>query len=295
MTASRIALVTGANQGIGFALVEGLAARMAPDDLLLLTGRNAERVADAAAVVGKAAETTSRVEGRVLDVSDAGAIGRLASELDERYGGVDIVISNAAARITPDRPQSEQADEFIDVANGGTHAMLRSFAPILRPGGRLIVVASSLGTLGHLDPRIRPLFDGASLHEVEKAVESWRAAIHAGTAEEEGWPRWLNVPSKVAQVAAVRAVAAARRTKDLADGTLVAAVCPGLVDTPASRPWFEDFSQARSPEQAARAIVDLVLSPDVDPATYGELVRFGKVLPWHDGTPLRYQDERLTR
>jgi carbonyl reductase 1 len=295
MTASRIALVTGANQGIGFALVEGLAARMAPDDLILLTGRNAERVADAAAVVGKAPETISRVEGRVLDVSDAGAIGRLASELDEHYGGVDVVTSNAAARITPDRPQSEQADEFIDVANGGTHAMLRSFAPILRPGGRLIVVASSLGTLGHLDPRIQPLFDGVSLDEVERAVEAWRAAIHAGTAEEEGWPRWLNVPSKVAQVAAVRAVAAERRTRDLSNGTLVAAVCPGLVDTPASRPWFEDFSQARSPEQAARAIVDLVLSPDVDPATYGELVRFGKVLLWHDGTPLRYQDERLTR
>jgi NAD(P)-dependent dehydrogenase (short-subunit alcohol dehydrogenase family) len=208
---------------------------------------------------------------------------------------VDIVVSNATARITPDRPQSEQADEFIDVANGATHAILRSFGPILRSGGRLIVVASSLGTLGHLDPRLHPLFDGASLDEVEKAVESWRAAIHAGTAEELGWPRWLNVPSKVAQVAAVRAVAAERRTQDLQDGTLVAAVCPGLVDTPASRPWFDDFSQAQTPQQAAQAVLDLVLSPEVDPATYGELVRFGKVLPWPDGTPRREQDQLLTK
>jgi len=37
----RIALVTGANQGIGYALVEELAARLAPSDLVLLTGRNA--------------------------------------------------------------------------------------------------------------------------------------------------------------------------------------------------------------------------------------------------------------
>jgi NAD(P)-dependent dehydrogenase (short-subunit alcohol dehydrogenase family) len=295
MTAKRIALVTGANQGIGFALVEGLAARMDPDDLVLLTGRNAQRVADAASHVAKAAGTRSRVEGRVLDVTDAGAVARLATELDVRHGGVDIVVSNAVARIVPDRPQSEQADESIDVANGGTHAMLRSFGPVLRPGGRLIVVASSLGTLGHLDPRLRPLFDGVSLDEVEEAVESWRTAIHAGTAEELGWPRWLNVPSKVAQVAAVRAVAAQRRASDVPEGTLVAAVCPGLVDTPTSRPWFDDFSQAQTPAQAARAVLDLLLSDRVDPATYGELVRFGKVLPWYDGTPSRRQDRLLTK
>jgi carbonyl reductase 1 len=292
---TRIALVTGANQGIGFALVVGLAARMGPDDLVLLTGRNAQRVADATALVANAPGTTGRVEGRVLDVTDAGAVAKVAAELEEQHGGVDIVVSNAVARIFPDRPQSEQADEFIDVANGGTHAILRSFTPVLRPGGRLIVVASSLGTLGHLDPRLQPLFDGVSLEAVEEAVESWRAAIHAGTAEEQGWPRWVNIPSKVAQVAAVRAVAAERRAKDVPEETLIAAVCPGLVDTPTSRPWFDDFSQAQTPAQAAQALLDLVLAERIDPATYGELVRHGNVLPWHDGTPARYQDQLITK
>jgi NAD(P)-dependent dehydrogenase (short-subunit alcohol dehydrogenase family) len=294
VTGTRIALVTGANQGIGFALVEGLAGRMDPDDLVLLTGRHAQRVADATSIVAAAPGTRSRVEGRMLDVTDADAVARLAAELHERHGGVDIALSNAVARITPDRSQSEQADEFIDVANGGTHAILRSFGPVLRPGGRLIVVASSLGTLGHLDSRLHPLFDGASLDEVEQAVESWRAAIRAGTAEEMGWPRWINLPSKVAQVAAVRAVAAQRRETDVPEDTLVAAVCPGLVDTPTSRPWFDDFSRALTPAQAATAVLDLVLSEHVDPATYGELVRFGRVLPWHSGTPTRYQDQLLS-
>jgi NAD(P)-dependent dehydrogenase (short-subunit alcohol dehydrogenase family) len=99
----------------------------------------------------------------------------------------------------------------------------------------------------------------------------------------------------VAQVAAVRAVAAQRRASDLADGTLVASVCPGLVDTRASRPWFDDFSQAQTPARAARAVLELALSPRVDPATYGELVRFGDVLPWHGGTPSRYLDQSLTQ
>ncbi|SEO09142.1 SDR family NAD(P)-dependent oxidoreductase [Actinacidiphila rubida] len=294
MNTSRIALVTGANQGLGRAFAEGLAARMNPEDVVLLTGRNEQRVADAAREVAALRGTRARVEGRVLDVTDTGAVARLAEDLRARHGGVDIVLSNAVARVLPDESQSARADEFIDVSNSATHAVLRSFGQVLRPGGRLLVVASGLGTLGYLDPRLHHLFDGASLEQVEYAVESWRTAIHNRTSEEAGWPRWLNIPSKVAQVAAVRAVAAERRERDLADGTLVAAVCPGMVDTPTSRPWFTDYSQAQSPEQAAKAVLDLVLADGVDPSLYGELVQFGTVLPWHDGAPLTEQDQLLT-
>jgi NAD(P)-dependent dehydrogenase (short-subunit alcohol dehydrogenase family) len=293
MNASRIALVTGANQGLGRALAEGLAARMDPDDVVLLTGRSHQRVSDAAREVAQLPGTRSHVRGQVLDVTDTDDIARLADELRARHGGVDVVLSNAVARLLPEESQAERADEFIDVSNTATHAILRSFGPVLRPGGRLIVVASSLGTLGHLDPRLHHLFEGASLDQVEYAVESWRSALHNRTAEEAGWPRWLNVPSKVAQVAAVRAVAAERRERDLADGTLVASVCPGMVDTATSRPWFSDFSQAQSPSEAARAVLDLVFTEHVDPALYGELIRFGKALPWHDGTPPVEQDRLL--
>jgi NAD(P)-dependent dehydrogenase (short-subunit alcohol dehydrogenase family) len=275
-------LVTGANQGIGYALVEELAARWTPQDLVLLTGRNPTRVTEAAARAAANPAAVARIEGRRLDITDTEAVARFA----EQYGGVDVVISNATARITPERTQQEQADEFIAVANGGTHAMLRSFGPVVRPGGRLIVVASSLGTLGTLPERLHPLFgEHVSLDDVEALVESWRTAIHAGTAQELGWPEWINVPSKVAQVAAVRAVARERRERDLAEGTLVAAVCPGLVDTATSRPWFADFSQARTPAQAAVSLLDFVLAEPVDPTTYGELVRDGNVLPWLSGSP----------
>ncbi|MDT4933218.1 MAG: hypothetical protein QOK11_1110 [Pseudonocardiales bacterium] len=136
---------------------------------------------------------------------------------------------------------------------------------------------------GHLEPRLRPLFDEAgSLADVEAVLASWRAAVHDGTAGAQGWPRWLNVPSKIAQVAAVRVTAAERREQDLQDGTLIAAVCPGLIDTAASRPWFTDMSHAQSPSAAAEALLELALAESVDAAHYGELVRFGQVLPWRD-------------
>jgi carbonyl reductase 1 len=286
MTNGRTALVTGANQGIGRAVVEGLAARLTPTDLVLLTGRDPGRVARAADEVARASAGGARVVGRVLDVSDAAAVAELAAEL----GTVDIVVSNAAARLDPAVSQAAQADGFVAVANGGTHAVLRSFAPVLRPGGRLVVVASSLGTLGHLDPRLRHRFDGVTLGEVEKAIAEWLDAVHDGTAARAGWSPWINVPSKVAQVAAVRAVAAERRVHDLADGILIAAVCPGLVDTAASRPWFDDFSAARTPAEAADPIVDLVLAATTDPAFHGELVRYGAVVRWGAGSPVHPQD-----
>jgi NAD(P)-dependent dehydrogenase (short-subunit alcohol dehydrogenase family) len=77
----------------------------------------------------------------------------------------------------------------------------------------------------------------------------------------------------------VRVLARDRRDSDLADGTLVAAVCPGLIDTAASRPWFDDMSGAQTPAQAAAPLLRLALDP-VRSETYGELVQFGRVRPW---------------
>jgi hypothetical protein len=96
----------------------------------------------------------------------------------------------------------------------------------------------------------------------------------------------LNIPSKVAQVAAVRALARERCAADLAENKLIVALCPGLIDTDASRPWFEDMSGAQTPAQAAAWPIQLVLSPTFDSAFYGELVQFGKVLPWESGVPV---------
>ena len=282
MADSRIALVTGATQGLGRALVAGLAARLRPDDHVLLTGRNPETVAAETVAAGRLAGSGAQVHGRVLDVTDTGSVQAAADAVAAEYGGIDIVISNASSRMTRERTPAEEVDAVAETNNLGTVRMLRSFRPILRVGGRFLVVASSFGTLDHLEPHLRPRFDEArSLADIEAVVAAWRAAVKDGSAAAQGWPARLNIPSKIAQVAAVRVVAAQYRERDLADGTFVAAVCPGLIDTPASRPWFADMSQAQTPEQAAVAVLDLALAPAPDPATYGELVQFGKVLPWH--------------
>jgi NAD(P)-dependent dehydrogenase (short-subunit alcohol dehydrogenase family) len=286
MTISRIALVTGANQGLGRALVEGLAARMAPEDVILLTGRNPSRVTAAAAEIADAS-AVARVEGRVLDVRDGGAIAALAAELGE----VDILFSNATARMSPDADPADEVDAVAETSNLATTRILRAFGPRLRPGGRLIIVASALGTLDKLNAHVAGRFAAAAdedLDAVDALVADWRQAVLEDRAVEEGYGTWLNIPSKVAQVAAVRALARERRATDLAENRLLMALCPGLIDTDASRPWFDDMSRAQSPAQAASWPVELATARTFDPSFYGELVQFGKVLPWEAGIPVAH-------
>src|SRR5947209_11320884 len=180
MTTSRIALVTGANQGLGRALVEGLAAGMKADDRVLLTGRDPGRV-DAAVAAVEGAGAVAAVAGRVIDVRDGGAIAALAEEL----GAVDIVFSNATARMSPDADPAEEVDAVAETSNLAASAILRAFAPRLRPGGRLIVVASALGTLDKLpNERITGRFaaaaDSGDLDAVDALVAEWRASVLAG-------------------------------------------------------------------------------------------------------------------
>jgi RNA polymerase sigma factor (sigma-70 family) len=50
-----------------------------------------------------------------------------------------------------------------------------------------------------------------------------------------------------------------RRAAYARDGTLVAAICPRLMDTDASRPWFEDMPAAQTPAEAAEAPLRVAL------------------------------------
>jgi NAD(P)-dependent dehydrogenase (short-subunit alcohol dehydrogenase family) len=275
-THDRVAVVTGATQGLGLALVEGLAQRMNSADTVYLTGRNYERISDA---IGALGSITADVRGEVLDVAQPEAAAQFADELRRRHGGVDIVINNAVMRVGPDDDPAAVVDEYTEVNNFGTTRGMRAFAPLLRDGGRFLVVASSLGTLNYLAPVLHDRFDDlATLDDVDKQVAAWRDAVKDGSARGGAWPGFINLPSKIGQVSAVRTLAAERRSSDTDRDILLAAVCPGMMNTPTSAIWW-DVADAPTPAQAAVALLDLVLAP-VNTDHYGQLVRDGQVVPW---------------
>ncbi|WP_214320779.1 SDR family NAD(P)-dependent oxidoreductase [Nonomuraea sediminis] len=274
---TKIAIVTGGNQGLGLALVRGL-CRL-PDHVVYLAARDRQR--------GLAAVRSLENEGlaprlEILDVRDTEAVQACARTLAERHGGVDVVISNAAARIGRDVPNADQVRPFVDTNNHGTQRMIDAFGPVLNDGARFVVVASAFGTAASLDPRLRDRFDvaRASAADITAVMDAYAAAVEAGRDAEEGWPAWINPPSKVGQVAATKVFA-----RDLAEEAerrdiLVNAACPGLVDTDASRPWFDDMSGAASPDEAAVDVLWLATLPAGMREPYGELVQYRKVLPF---------------
>jgi carbonyl reductase 1 len=274
----RVGLVTGANQGLGQAVVAGLARTWGGRGTVYLTGRDRQRVDAAAAAL---ARDGLHVVPEVCDVRDDEAVHRLARRIADRHGGVDFVDSNATSAISPGVPYADQVDDLINTNNLGTTRMIRSFGPLLRRGGRLVVTASDFGTLAGLPAHLRSRFDTEtlSLNDLDRTMRDYADAVRSGAAAEQGWPEWINIPSKIGQVAAVRIYARYQREQAVPEGRLVVAVCPGLVDTRASRPWFTDMSQAQSPSQAAVDIVKLADGP-IDPHVCGELVQHGRILRW---------------
>lgn len=276
---SKVAVVTGANQGLGLALVRRLCRELGPDGVVYLTARDRQR--------GEAAVEQLRTEGlsprfHLLDVTGDRSVADLAAFLKQQHGGVDILISNAAARITPDVAAAEQVAQFVDTNNHGTYKIITTFMPLLRDGARFLVVASSFGSLRRLPSQLHHKFDveRLSLEEVEAVMDEYVQMVQADRAAAAGWPDWINIPSKIGQVASLKVMARMLRPAAGQRDILVHAVCPGLVDTEASRPWFADMSTAQSPDQAAVDVVWLATLPAGTREPYGELVQRRQVIPW---------------
>jgi NAD(P)-dependent dehydrogenase (short-subunit alcohol dehydrogenase family) len=277
-----VSIVTGATRNLGFHLAQGLARRLGR---VYLTGRDEGRVLEA---VRQVSNSRAEVRGEVLDVSQRDNVERFARMLAERHGGVDIVFSNHYTRVQPDDDPAQVIDGYIAANNLGTTHILRSLAPLLRDGGRLLVVASRAGSLRALAPALHARFENLqSLDDVDHAIRGWRDAVRERRAAGQAWPQWINIPSKIGQVAAVRVLAQQRRAGDLRRGILVAAISPGLIDTGASRRWL-DLKGARSPKEVAGALVDFALDHSCDEEFYGKLVHLGhgeapafrSVVPW---------------
>jgi hypothetical protein len=170
----------------------------------------------------------------------------------------------------------------------GTLRVLRAFLPILRDNGRMVVVASSLGVLAKLPQHLRARFDtnGADPDAINAAADAYVAAAEAGAAEAEGWPAWVNIPSKVGQVAVTRAFARwAQSSGMLPAGALINVANPGVTLTDATRDFMGTVfrkEDAQSPEEAAEGLLQLVTLPPGAAAPYAELVEKGRIIPFGD-------------
>jgi len=134
----KVALVTGAARGIGFATARALVARGAS---VVIVDLDAEATAAAAAQVHD-----TRALGLAGDVTDRGAMQRAVAAAVERFGGLDVVVANAgiASRVATFRASStETFERVLDVNLMGVYRTVDAALPeIVRRRGHVVVISS---------------------------------------------------------------------------------------------------------------------------------------------------------
>jgi NAD(P)-dependent dehydrogenase (short-subunit alcohol dehydrogenase family) len=216
---TRVAVVSGANRGIGLEVVRQLAES---GFTAVLGSRDAARGEAAAARLG-----LPGVVPLQLDVADGASVARLAADVEERWGRVDVLVNNAAIHYDPGR---RAADADLDVVRDaletnlfGAWRLVQALRPLLRAagGGRIVNVSSEAGSLNGMR-------GGAPAYRTSKA------ALNALT-------RMLSEELHH-------------------DGTLVNAVCPGWVATDMGGPG------GRPVADGAASVVWAALLPDDGPS-----------------------------
>jgi NAD(P)-dependent dehydrogenase (short-subunit alcohol dehydrogenase family) len=153
---SKIALITGANKGIGFETARQL-AKSGGVHVLLAARERTKGVEAALKLQGEGLD----VEALTLDVTDADSIAGAAKDIAKKFGRLDILINNAGiAADDMSKKVSEQSlatwRKTFDTNVFGLIAVTQAFLPLLEKSdaGRIVNLSSILASLTlHSDPK----------------------------------------------------------------------------------------------------------------------------------------------
>lgn len=153
MTDKRLALITGANKGIGFETARQLGAAGVQ---VLIGARDANRGREA---VNALAEQNIVAKAVAIDVANVESIRAAAAQIERDFGRLDILINNAGiglVRQLPSELNIADLREVLETNFFGALSTAQAFLPLLRKSdaGRIVNVSSMLGSVFHLaDPQ----------------------------------------------------------------------------------------------------------------------------------------------
>jgi NAD(P)-dependent dehydrogenase (short-subunit alcohol dehydrogenase family) len=178
---TKIALITGANKGIGFETARQL-AKSGGVHVLLAARDRAKGVAAALTLQGEGLD----VEALTLDVTDVESIAAAAKDIYKKFGRLDILINNAGISVDePSKKVSEQTlatwRKTFDTNLFALIAVTQAFLPLLEKSdaGRIVNLSSILASMTlHSDPK-SPIYDfKVPAYNVSKAaVNGWTVQL----------------------------------------------------------------------------------------------------------------------
>jgi len=159
----KIALITGANKGIGFET----ARQLGQEGIIVLVGARDAKKGEAAAE--KLRREKIEAHALTIDVSDAASIRKAANQVESDYGRLDILVNNAGVMVDDEKKKpSEQSLETwrktFETNLFGLIATTQAFLPLLRKSeaGRIVNLSSILGSITfHAKPG-SPIYDSKS-------------------------------------------------------------------------------------------------------------------------------------
>ncbi len=145
----KIALVTGSNRGIGFAVAKGLLLK---GHKVIVTSR---KEIDGRKAV-KYLSVFGDVDYHTLDVSDDESILQLQEYIDKKYSQLDILVNNAGINYdtwqTALNADLEEVHETIETNVFGPWKMIKAFLPMMKKNkyGRIVNVSSGSGAMNEM-------------------------------------------------------------------------------------------------------------------------------------------------
>ncbi|PYJ07375.1 MAG: short-chain dehydrogenase [Verrucomicrobia bacterium] len=176
MSTKKIALITGANKGIGLET----ARQLGRQGITVLTGARDEAKATAAAA--ELSKEGIDAHGIVIDVSDAGSIKKAGAQIARDYGHLDILVNNAGVML--DDRKKKPSEQSLDLWRKtfetnlfGLVATTQALLPLLRKSdaGRIVNLSSILGSITLHSTPGSPIYDSKQpAYDVSKsAVNAW--------------------------------------------------------------------------------------------------------------------------
>ncbi|CAF0910227.1 unnamed protein product [Brachionus calyciflorus] len=271
---SKVAVVTGANKGIGFAIVKSLAKQY--PGTVYLTARNEELGLKA---VRELESQGLKVSFHQLDIENLESINRFAKYIKEKHQGLDLLVNNAAIayKVSDPAPFSEQAKNTIRTNFTATLHLCDALFPLLRPHARVVNVSSRGGMLNIVkDAEFRNKFikEDLTVKELTSLLDEFVELSRLG--KNEHICKSAYGMSKVGLTALTR-IQQREFDRDERKDIIVNAACPGFVAT--------DMSSHRgqlTPDQGAETPVYLSLLPEKWTGPKGLLWAEKNVVDWTD-------------